>query len=948
VACAGNSITYGSGIAGREVNSYPAQLSVMLGEGYEVRNFGRSGAAMMRKSRLPYWDCEEYRAALDFRPDLVFIKMGTNDSRPEDYARLDEFVQDYMDMIRSFRELPSSPKVTLLLPAPVFGSETEYVSDSVLVNRILPMVRQVACESGCEVINLYNLLIESPGLFNKDLVHPMQSGALAIAQRVCEHIRMKSDAGFRLSGVWPADAKPFSHFGFNGYEFKFKGRTAQIAVPRQAAIGHPWIWRTRFFDSAPQADIALLEKGYHLAYCDVSETFLNDEAMSVWNDFYLLLRDAGLAPKAVMEGMSRGGMYSYRWAAKYPERVAAVYVDAPVLDLKSWPGGMGKSKRSEEVWNDFKKHFGLESDEAAIAWKGNPLDLTAEIAAGGYPMLHIVGDADETVPIAENTTPFEEKIKAAGGEISVIHKKDIGHHPPGLQNPRPVVDFILKATGYWETQRRQDFPAEAYESEAYKNDRARGITLPKTDFHYQKTRYYVEEDPDPDYLHASEKAYEDFRDIKFAVRIHWGIYSMKGMSGASWGFLGLSNEKKQEYNELYKTFNPVQFDADEWMDLFKRSGIRAFAFTTKHHEGFSMFHTKTRVKQRANYLNPADKIIEPCDLAYSIEETPFKRDIVRELCEAAHRKDIKIDLYFSHPDWYDADFRPYNYHPLTTPYYLEYNGDYGFETGTRKWSAITPELSQEEKARLIARHREQLRELLTNYGKIDMLCLDQWMGKDLWPEMRETVKMMRELQPDVMLRCRGTGNYGDFYTPEGFVPGAKGNTNMPWMTIDALASSFSYDANGNKYKGAAWIIHNLIDAVSKGGNFMVGIGPNATGRFHPKAVEQLEETGRWLAVNGAGIYGTKFRETYREGDLRFTQSKDEKQVFVFTEQWPGTALTVESLSLQKGSKIYLLGYKKALKWSATDKGIKIEIPDSLQSPENRPCEYAWAFRFEIK
>jgi alpha-L-fucosidase len=335
-------------------------------------------------------------------------------------------------------------------------------------------------------------------------------------------------------------------------------------------------------------------------------------------------------------------------------------------------------------------------------------------------------------------------------------------------------------------------------------------------------------------------------------------------------------------------------------------------------------------------------------VAYSIEETPFKRDVVKELCDAAHKSGIKIDLYFSHPDWYDADFRPYNNHPLMTPSFLANPNDYGFGVKVDSTRIMTPNLSAEEKARLVARHREQLREILTNYGKIDMICLDQWLGKDIWLETKETVKMMRELQPDVMLRCRGIGNYGDFYTPEGFVPGAKENTNMPWMTIRALGSSFSYDADGDKYKGAPWIIHNLIDAVSKGGNFMVGIGPNATGRFHPKAIEQLEETGKWLNVNGKGIYNTRTREIYQEEDLRFTQSKDNKQVFAFTEKWPGTELLIKSVTPKKGSKVVMLGYDKPLKWSVTDQGLKIFIPDALQTPANRPCEHAWTFQIEVK
>jgi len=480
------------------------------------------------------------------------------------------------------------------------------------------------------------------------------------------------------------------------------------------------------------------------------------------------------------------------------------------------------------------------------------------------------------------------------------------------------------------------------------NERARNIVLPESDVHYQRIKHFIEDEPDADYIHASEKAYEAFRDIKFSIRIHWGVYSKWGIE-ASWSLLSMSNEKKQEYQNLYKTFNPTAFDAGEWMDLFKRAGIQCMAFTTKHHDGFSMFHTKTRVKQRANYLNPPDKVIEPCDLAYSIEETPFKRDIVKELCEAAHKNDIKIDLYFSHPDWYDADFRPYNYHPLTTAHYQnnDEHHDYGKDNMThhKKW-IMTPEPTQEEKERLIARHREQIHELLTNYGKIDMVCFDQWMGKDIWLPMKETVKMMRQWQPDVMLRARGIGNYGDYYQPEQFVPGGKENSNMPWMSICLLANIFAYDSVGGHYKGAPWIIHNLIDCVAMGGSFMVCLSPDEFGKFHPRAVEQLEETGRWLKVNGKGIYETRARDIWKEGDIRFTRSKNGKQVYAFVKKFPEKELIIKSVTPEKGSKIYLLGYKKPLKWQQTAEGVKIEIPDELQSPENRACDHAWGFLFQ--
>ncbi|MDR2859060.1 MAG: alpha-L-fucosidase, partial [Mediterranea sp.] len=483
-------------------------------------------------------------------------------------------------------------------------------------------------------------------------------------------------------------------------------------------------------------------------------------------------------------------------------------------------------------------------------------------------------------------------------------------------------------------------------AEKVKKDRERRIALPKSDSHYKVTKFYVEEEPDADYVHASEKAYESFRDIKYSIRIHWGVYSMLGVE-ASWPYLNMSSEKKTEYQNLYKTFNPTAFDAQEWMDFFKRSGIQAFAFTSKHHDGFSMFHTQTRVKQRANYLDP-EHIIEPCNLAYSIEDTPFKRDIVKELCDAAHKNGIKIDLYFSHPDWYDADFRPYNYHPLTTPSLKANPQDYGDGMRFDSTKIMTPDRTAEETARLVTRHREQIRELLTNYGKIDMICFDQWMGRDIWSEMKETVKMMRQLQPDVMIRCRGIGNYGDYYQPEGFVPGNKENSNMPWMAICLLGKIFAFDPNGDNYKGAPWIIHNLIDCVAKGGSFMVCIGPDSMGKFHPTAVAQLEETGKWLKVNGKGIYETCLREVWKENDIYFTQTKDHRTVFAFTEKWPGNELVVPSVTPKKGSKVYMLGYNKPLKWTQTGNGLKVAIPDKLQSPENRPCEHAWGFRFEVK
>jgi alpha-L-fucosidase len=483
--------------------------------------------------------------------------------------------------------------------------------------------------------------------------------------------------------------------------------------------------------------------------------------------------------------------------------------------------------------------------------------------------------------------------------------------------------------------------------------------MPKTERQYIGTSGYIEDIPVKEYSWASEKAYEEFNDMKFGVRIHWGLYSAIRQEKESWPLLKKTNTEKQAYFDLYKTWNPVGFDANEWMNLFAESGMKMFAFTTKHHEGFSMFDTKTRVKKRVNYLAPNGPVIEDCDLAYSIMESPFKRDIVKELCDAAHKKDIKIDLYYSHPDWYDADFRPYVRHPLQTPSAgklaargpkLQSEGSMAGFFGNNG-PIMAPDPSPEETERMIKRHREQLVELLTNYGKVDMLCFDMWLGPSVWPQLRETLIQLRKIQPDVMFRARGIGNYGDYYTPEGYVPESKENTDVPWFVIYPLGRTFSYEAEASQHKGAKWIVYNIIDCAAKGGNFMVGVGPDENGKFHPTASEQMKQAGNWLKNCGQSIYETRARigENWKEGDnIRFTRTKDNKTIYAHCFEWNENQLILKTVKPKKGSDIHLLGVKsKKLSWTYDEnRGLIIQTPLDLKN--TIPEEQQLAFSFSIQ
>ena len=228
------------------------------------------------------------------------------------------------------------------------------------------------------------------------------------------------------------------YLGYDRYDFTLEGRDCIIVCPHEPVKGKYWIWRARFFEHFPQVDKEMLARGFYLVYIDVADMFGSPKAVAVWDMYYdYLVNQHNFAKKTVLEGLSRGGLIIYNWAIKNPEKVYCLYGDAPVCDLKSWPG----VKRQEML-----DAYGF-TEQEALEYTGNPVDNLEPLARAGVPILHVVGDADKTVSVAENTAIVEERYNALGGKIKVIHKPGVGHHPHSLEDPAPIVEYILDCVG---------------------------------------------------------------------------------------------------------------------------------------------------------------------------------------------------------------------------------------------------------------------------------------------------------------------------------------------------------------------------------------------------------------------------------------------------------------------------------------------------------------------
>jgi len=474
-------------------------------------------------------------------------------------------------------------------------------------------------------------------------------------------------------------------------------------------------------------------------------------------------------------------------------------------------------------------------------------------------------------------------------------------------------------------------------------------------------------DPGPtapaDYKWAAPAAIEAWHDMKFGLRIHWGGYAINGIGPESWPLN--DNKANASFLEWYWSqhdqWNPKAYDPQAWIALMKRSHIKFFDFTTKHHEGFSMYDTDTVVHDCWGFDHGKFAGVAPCgpngSRAFSSTEV-FGRDITGELIAAAREGGVKPGLYFSHIDWYDADMRIDQWNPVGTGPFC--TGDPGCDAAAYAANHSTGVRSKEWD-RFVLRHRAQVLEVLTKYGEVVEMSFDMNFPEAFNQDMLETVMLAREVAPNTLFRGRGMGGYkgacdpavsacgmGDYETPEEQFPDKPLPGN--WQVIYHGSNFMSFDPDPANYQNGSFIVWHLVDIVSKGGLMQIGYGPDANGEFHPKAVEALEYAGRWLDTNGESIFSTvpmadHWNDT-ASSMVRYTRTKAHDVIYATVlsgfgslpipvhGKVPMACVTVVDKELHQ---ITILGYEhetnrqpKPVSWVPGEKGgIVVTLPDDL-------------------
>lgn len=436
--------------------------------------------------------------------------------------------------------------------------------------------------------------------------------------------------------------------------------------------------------------------------------------------------------------------------------------------------------------------------------------------------------------------------------------------------------------------------------------------------HQQSTTYEYPTDP-----RVREKL-ESWRDQKFGMIIHWGLYAVPGMI-ESWALCSedwIERDSASSYDKfkawywgLKKDFNPVKFNPDQWANAAHDAGMKYVVFTTKHHDGFNMFDTR--------------------QTDFKITSGPFaghpKANVTKYVFEAFRKQNFMIGAYFSKPDWHSEYFWWPKY---ATP---NRNPNYDIRRYTWRWNQFKQFTYN------------QISELMNEYGTIDILWLDGgWVrpletvtdevrawGAPIPPwsqhvDMPRIADMARKAQPGLLIVDRTVhGPYENYQTPEQSIP--KDKLEYPWESCITLGGAWGYVPN-DQFKSGTKVIHTLVEVVAKGGNLLLGVGPDAQGLLSETQISRLKEIGNWLSKNGEAIYSTRTTNIYRSDNTFFTKGKENVHYAItcFPEgsSIPGT-ITWKGNVPKNGSAMKLISHNTKVKWKAEGDVVTVFLPSSI-------------------
>ncbi len=431
---------------------------------------------------------------------------------------------------------------------------------------------------------------------------------------------------------------------------------------------------------------------------------------------------------------------------------------------------------------------------------------------------------------------------------------------------------------------------------------------------------------DDQILNESEEDFDErmewWTNDKFGMFIHWGPYAVPAgeyegetVRGIAEWIMHRASIPVKEYEEYSRQFNPTKYDADAWVKTAKDAGMKYIVITSKHHDGFCLW----------------DSEVSEYDV---MDFAPIKRDLLAELKTACEKYDVKLCFYYSIMDWHHPDaqaphYPEYNTREKTNPNFQDYVDNYLYP---------------------------QVTELVEKYEPHVLWFDGEWIPEWTHEHGVELYAYLRKLDPDLLINNRvdkgrqgmqgmnkGDEFMGDFGTPEQEI--LEGTSEYYWESCMTMNDSWGFKLKDDNWKSEKMLVHNLVDIVAKGGNYLLNVGPTAEGLIPEPSIDRLAAMGNWMDINSEAIYSTEiYQGGYKQGDsLRFTTKENGKILYAISLAKPDGELIIDDVQPKTDSGIKLLGSNEVLSWKVNDGKLSISHPNGI--PDN--LQYAWVYKIML-